>query len=55
MADLKDSDLKINVGWLRKKGWATIQEGMIKPMCATPPKGKDEEDLGYSCEGRTEE
>lgn len=45
MADLKDADLKINVGWLRKKGWATIQAGIIKPMCEAPPKGKDEEIL----------
>jgi len=45
MADLNDPGLKINVGWLRKKGWATIQAGIIKPMCAVPPKGKDEEIL----------
>jgi phenylalanyl-tRNA synthetase alpha chain len=45
MADLKDPDLKINLGWLRKKGWATIQAGIINPLCSTPPKGKDEEIL----------
>ncbi len=31
MAELKDPAIKIGLGWLRKKGWATIQAGEIKP------------------------
>ena len=44
MAELKDPAIKIGLGWLRKKGWATIQAGEIKPM-GSAPKGKDEEIL----------
>jgi len=44
MSELKDSSLKIGLGWLRKKGWATIQGGEIKPAGAAP-RGKDEEIL----------
>ncbi len=44
VSELKDPSHKIALGWLKKKGWAAIQAGMIKPMgCA--PKGKDEETL----------
>ena len=31
MSELKDPAHKIGLGWLRKKGWATIQGGEIKP------------------------
>ena len=44
MAELKDPAVKIGLGWLRKKGWATIQSGMIKPTGAAP-KDADEEIL----------
>jgi phenylalanyl-tRNA synthetase alpha chain len=44
MAELKDPAIKIGLGWLRKKGWATIQAGVIKPIGSAPP-GKDEEIL----------
>jgi len=44
MSELKDPDNKIGLGWLRKKGWATIQGGEIKPV-GDAPRGKDEEIL----------
>ena len=44
MAEMKDPAIKIGLGWLRKKGWATIQAGEIKPV-GSAPKGKDEEIL----------
>jgi phenylalanyl-tRNA synthetase alpha chain len=44
MSELKDPTHKIGLGWLRKKGWATIQGGEIKPM-GSAPRGKDEEIL----------
>jgi phenylalanyl-tRNA synthetase alpha chain len=44
MAELKDPAFKIGMGWLRKKGWAMISDGEIKPV-GTAPKGKDEEIL----------
>ncbi|MFZ3149567.1 MAG: phenylalanine--tRNA ligase subunit alpha [Methanothrix sp.] len=44
MSELKDPTHKIGLGWLRKKGWATIQGGEIKPM-GSAPQGKDEEIL----------
>ena len=44
MAELKDPSLKIGLGWLRKKGWAVIQGGEIKPV-GSAPRGKDEEHL----------
>ena len=44
MSEVKDPALKIGLGWLRKKGWAMIQAGMIKPT-GIAPKGKDEEIL----------
>ncbi len=31
MSELKDPSLKIGLGWLRKKGWAVIQGGEIRP------------------------
>jgi phenylalanyl-tRNA synthetase alpha chain len=44
MSELKDPSLKIGLGWLRKKGWAVIQGGEIKPI-GSAAKGKDEEIL----------
>lgn len=44
MADLKDPSIKIGLGWLRKKGWAAIEAGVIKPT-GVAPRGKDEEIL----------
>jgi phenylalanyl-tRNA synthetase alpha chain len=44
LSELKDPGHKIAIGWLRKKGWATIQGGEIKPL-GSAPIGKDEEIL----------
>lgn len=44
MADLKDPSVKISLGWLRKKGWAAIETGVLKPT-GDAPQGKDEEIL----------
>ncbi len=44
MSELKDPVQKIGLGWLRKKGWAAIQAGEIKPL-GSAPRGKDEETL----------
>lgn len=44
MAELKDPTIKIGLGWLKKKGWAVIQAGELKPI-GSAVKGKDEEVL----------
>ena len=44
MSELKDPAHKIGLGWLRKKGWAIIQAGELKPL-GSAPRGKDEEIL----------
>jgi phenylalanyl-tRNA synthetase alpha chain len=44
MAELRDPSLKIGLGWLKKKDWASIKGGLIKPL-GIAPKGKDEEVL----------
>ncbi len=44
MSELKDPNIKIGLGWLRKKGWAAIQGGVIKPT-GSAARGKDEEVL----------
>ena len=44
ISDLKDPAHKIGFGWLRKKGWVTIDKGIIKPT-GSAPLGKDEEML----------
>ncbi len=41
MAEVTDLSLKIGLGWLRKKGWAVIKGGEIKPA-GTAPRGSDE-------------
>ena len=53
MADLKDPSVKISLGWLRKKGWATIEAGILKPT-GDGEQGKDEEIL-QSSPDRTKE
>ncbi len=42
MSELKDPAHKIGLGWLRKKGWAIIQAGEIKPVGAAEP---DEDEI----------
>jgi phenylalanyl-tRNA synthetase alpha chain len=44
MAEIKDPAFKIGLGWLRKKGWATIKAGVIEPS-GNAPNGKDEETM----------
>jgi phenylalanyl-tRNA synthetase alpha chain len=41
MSELKDPAHKIGLGWLRKKGWAAIDKGMIQST-GPAPKGEDE-------------
>lgn len=44
MSELKDPSFKIGLGWLKKKGWAVIQGGELRPI-GSAQKGKDEEIL----------
>ncbi len=44
MSEMKDPANKIALGWLKKKGWAVIQDGEIRPV-GDAPRGKDEEIL----------
>ena len=44
ISELKDPTHKIGLGWLRRKGWATIQGGELKPL-GSAPRGLDEEIL----------
>lgn len=45
LSQIKDPGLKIGIGWLRKKGWATIdKEGMIRPT-GEASLGEDEKAL----------
>jgi phenylalanyl-tRNA synthetase alpha chain len=44
MSDLTDPSSKIGLGWLRKKGWASIDKGMIKPA-GDAALGEDEKVL----------
>jgi phenylalanyl-tRNA synthetase alpha chain len=44
LSELKDPAHKIGLGWLRKKGWATIQGGEIRPL-GSALRGSDEEIL----------
>jgi phenylalanyl-tRNA synthetase alpha chain len=41
VADLKDPSFKIGLGWLKKKGWASITGGVIKPSDSAS-RGDDE-------------
>ncbi len=44
ISEIKDPSLKVGIGWLKKKGWATVEAGKIKPVGDASP-GKDEEIL----------
>ncbi len=44
MSELKDTSMKIGLGWLRKKGWVSIDKGTIKPT-GQAKRGEDEEIL----------
>jgi phenylalanyl-tRNA synthetase alpha chain len=44
MSDLKDPAWKIGLGWLRKKGWAAIEKGIVRPL-GPASLGKDEQML----------
>ncbi|HPE63435.1 MAG TPA: phenylalanine--tRNA ligase subunit alpha, partial [Methanothrix sp.] len=44
MSEIKDPSLKVGIGWLKKKGWANVEAGKIKPV-GPAPAGKDEETL----------
>jgi phenylalanyl-tRNA synthetase alpha chain len=50
MAELKDPAAKIGLGWLRKKNWAVISAGVIKPV-GDAPKGRDEDILEHLLAG----
>ncbi|NYT02161.1 MAG: phenylalanine--tRNA ligase subunit alpha [Methanosarcinales archaeon] len=50
MSELKDPSLKIGIGWVRKKGWATIDKGILRPSGQATP-GKDEETLELLSQG----
>jgi phenylalanyl-tRNA synthetase alpha chain len=50
---LKDPAFKIGLGWLKKKGWAVLQGGVLKPI-GTAAKGKDEEILEALLQGPLE-
>jgi phenylalanyl-tRNA synthetase alpha chain len=36
MAELNDPSAKIGLGWMKKKGWATIEKGVLKPTGNAP-------------------
>jgi phenylalanyl-tRNA synthetase alpha chain len=44
LSELKDPAHKIGLGWLRRKGWAAIQAGELKPL-GSAPRGLDEDIL----------
>ncbi|HPT19788.1 MAG TPA: phenylalanine--tRNA ligase subunit alpha, partial [Methanothrix sp.] len=50
MSALTDPSQKIGLGWLRKKGWATIEKGTIRPTGGAAV-GKDEEVLAALLSG----
>ena len=50
MSELKDPALKIGLGWLRKKGWATIRQECLMPI-GSAARGKDEEILEILLKG----
>ena len=50
IAELKDPSAKIGLGWLKKKGWASIDKGMLKPT-GKATRGKDEEILEVLSKG----
>ncbi|MHC1594445.1 MAG: phenylalanine--tRNA ligase subunit alpha [Methanotrichaceae archaeon] len=44
ISEITDPGLKIGIGWLRKKGWAKVVGGVIKPT-GEAPRSSDEEVL----------
>jgi len=53
VSEIKDPALKVGIGWLRKKGWAAIEKGIIKPTGGAS-RGTDEEVLEVlSFQGQT--
>lgn len=50
MAELKGPSAKIGLGWLRKKGWAAIDKGVLRPM-GSSTRGSDEEVLEILSKG----
>jgi len=53
ISEIEDPALKVGIGWLRKKGWATVEAGKIRPT-GDAPLGKDEEILeALSFQGQT--
>lgn len=53
ISKIEDPSLKVGIGWLKKKGWASVEAGKIKPTGEAPP-GKDEEILeALSFQGQT--
>ncbi|MBN1323404.1 MAG: phenylalanine--tRNA ligase subunit alpha [Methanotrichaceae archaeon] len=53
ISDLKDPSLKIGLGWLKRKGWASIERGMIVPATEAE-RGEDERALSMLLEGPIE-
>ncbi len=54
LSAIKDPDLKVGIGWLKKKGWASIDKGVVKPV-EDAPRGVDEvalETLAFQGETR---
>jgi len=53
ISEIKDPALKVGIGWLKKKGWATVEAGKIIPK-GDAAAGKDEEILAaLSFQGET--
>ncbi len=53
ISEIKDPSLKVGIGWLKKKGWASVDAGKIRPA-GPAPAGKDEEILeALSFQGET--
>jgi len=50
ISELKEPSAKLGIGWLRKKGWASIDRGLIKPT-GDAPYGDDEKALKHLLEG----
>ncbi len=53
ISEIKDPALKVGIGWLKKKGWAAVEAGKIRPT-GHAPAGNDEEILeALSFQGQT--
>lgn len=53
ISEIEDPSLKVGIGWLKKKGWASVEAGKIMPT-GPAPAGKDEEILeALSFQGET--